>query len=196
MLLFECIAYKYQYAYLVGRVNATIKCLLNLIILQLAVYTVLWKCRCGGRKKSRVRSQGIQIFKSWHLCAGDTVLLVIFILWFVLACLLPLGMFSATGSVCHLPRAVARRHLPVPRLSQEHWIGGAPCPRSFPRNVDSRSVHEARRERRRLDADVSAWVPGTFWSVGRRVRSTLREVIFWWLFSFFLFGMGVVLHFF
>jgi len=28
----------------------------NLIIQHLAAYTVLWKCRCGGLKKSHVRS--------------------------------------------------------------------------------------------------------------------------------------------
>jgi len=54
MFFFECITYKY--AYVVGTVNITIKCLLNLIIQHLAAYTVLWKFRCGGLKKSRVRS--------------------------------------------------------------------------------------------------------------------------------------------
>ena len=65
---------------------------------------------------------------------------------------------QAQGRLLRLSRDLARRHRGVPRAARQHRRRGAPHAQPEPRQLDPRSVHAARRGRRRL---VASSIPRT-----------------------------------
>ena len=86
------------------------------------------------------------------------------------------GRRQAAGLVRRVHRAVARRHLRLPRPAQEPRQGGGARARPLLRAVGARPLHEARRGERRVVALLPARVPRALRLVGCRVRGALREV--------------------
>ncbi|KAL7550274.1 hypothetical protein ACHAWF_013519 [Thalassiosira exigua] len=86
------------------------------------------------------------------------------------------GRGEAQGIDRRVHRAVARRHLRLPRLAQEPRERDGARPRPLLRALDPRLVHEARPSRRAVDAHVSQRVSRPRHQVGRRVRGALRTV--------------------
>jgi ribonucleoside-diphosphate reductase alpha chain len=69
------------------------------------------------------------------------------------------GRRQAQRRLCHVPGALARRHLRIPGPEEEPRQGRNARPRPVLRPLDARPVHEARGRKRRLDADVPQRVP-------------------------------------
>mmetsp|Transcript_81240 Transcript_81240/g.238679 ORF Transcript_81240/g.238679 Transcript_81240/m.238679 type:complete len:227 (+) Transcript_81240:189-869(+) len=63
----------------------------------------------------------------------------------------PAGRWQAEGLLCHLPGALARRRLRLPRAQEEPWEGGAACARPLLRPLGARPLHAPCQGRRRVD---------------------------------------------
>ena len=86
------------------------------------------------------------------------------------------GARKAQGRLRHLPGALARRCVRIPRPEEEPRQRGDARPRPILRPLDARFVYEARGGQRRLDPDVPPRVPGPGKQLGPRVREALPEV--------------------
>ena len=83
---------------------------------------------------------------------------------------------QAQGRRLHVSRDVAPRHRGVPRAPQEHRRRPPPHARHEHGELDSRSVHEARHRRRRLDALLAGRHARPPRQVGPRVREGLHAL--------------------
>ena len=83
---------------------------------------------------------------------------------------------QAQGRGVHVSRDVAPRHRGVPRAAQEHRRRPPPHARHEHGELDSRSVHEARDGRRRLDAVLAVRRARPARQVGPRVRGGLHAL--------------------
>ena len=103
-------------------------------------------------------------------------------LHFNVTCISKFKTFDLTGwqqtsrRVRHLHRAVAQRHLRLPRPAQEPRKGGAARPRPLLRPLDPGSLHEARRGGRHVESHVPPRVSRPRRLLGRGVREALHRV--------------------